>query len=352
MTRDLRSGPTMTRSIASSQSVISMTFLFWRAASSAASLSKFSRSAPEKPGVRLASVSSEISLESGLLRACTARIAARPLTSARSTTICRSKRPGTQQRRIEHVGAVGRGDQDDAGVRIEAVHLDQQLVERLLALVVTAAQAGAALAADRVDLVDEDDARAPTSSPDRRGRGRATRRRRRTSRRNPNRRSRRTARPPRRRSRAPAASCPSPAAPAARTPLGMRAPSAWNFFGYLRNSTTSASSSFASSMPATSANVTLGRFSESSLARERPNESAWLPPLWAWRKMKISNSAIEHEGQRTGRLSPRAAAGSGFSTMMPTLCLRSSGIRSRSSIVVVVNFVSGLPPMPRLQLAG
>ena len=42
----------------------------------------------------------------------------------------------------------------------EAVHLDQQLVERLLALVVAAAQAGAALAADRVDLVDEDDARA------------------------------------------------------------------------------------------------------------------------------------------------------------------------------------------------
>ena len=40
----------------------------------------------------------------------------------------------------------------------EAVHLDQQLVQRLLALVVAAAEAGAALAADRVDLVDEDDA--------------------------------------------------------------------------------------------------------------------------------------------------------------------------------------------------
>jgi hypothetical protein len=44
-------------------------------------------------------------------------------------------------------------------VALEAVHLDQQLVERLLALVVAAAEAGAALAADRVDLVDEDDAR-------------------------------------------------------------------------------------------------------------------------------------------------------------------------------------------------
>ena len=64
-----------------------------------------------------------------------------------------------QQRRIEHVRTVGRGDDDDAFVRLEAVHLDQQLVERLLALVVAVAKAGAAMAADRVDLVDEDDAR-------------------------------------------------------------------------------------------------------------------------------------------------------------------------------------------------
>jgi hypothetical protein len=41
----------------------------------------------------------------------------------------------------------------------EAVHLDQQLVQRLLALVVAAAEAGAAMAADRIDFVDEDDAR-------------------------------------------------------------------------------------------------------------------------------------------------------------------------------------------------
>ena len=65
---------------------------------------------------------------------------------------------GPQQRRIEHVGTVGRRDEDDAFVRLEAVHLDEQLVERLLALVVAAAEAGAAMAADRVDLVDEDDA--------------------------------------------------------------------------------------------------------------------------------------------------------------------------------------------------
>ena len=63
-----------------------------------------------------------------------------------------------QQRRVEHVGPVGRGDQDHALVGLEAVHLHQQLVEGLLALVVAAAQARAAMAADRVDFVDEDDA--------------------------------------------------------------------------------------------------------------------------------------------------------------------------------------------------
>ena len=65
---------------------------------------------------------------------------------------------GAQQRRVQHVGPVGGGDQDDAFVGFEAVHLDQQLVEGLLALVVAAAEAGAAMAADRVDFVDEDDA--------------------------------------------------------------------------------------------------------------------------------------------------------------------------------------------------
>ena len=64
-----------------------------------------------------------------------------------------------QERRVEDVRAVGGGDDDHVGVRVEAVHLDEDLVEGLLALVVAAAEAGAALAADRVDLVDEDDAR-------------------------------------------------------------------------------------------------------------------------------------------------------------------------------------------------
>src|SRR6476661_3865175 len=61
----------------------------------------------------------------------------------------------TQQGRVEDVGAVGRRDEDDVGLDVEAVHLDEQLVERLLALVVPAAEAGAAVPADAVEHLDE-----------------------------------------------------------------------------------------------------------------------------------------------------------------------------------------------------
>ena len=64
---------------------------------------------------------------------------------------------GAQQRGVEHVGAVRGGDEHHGVVGLEAVHLDEQLVERLLALVVATAQTGAALTADGVNLVDEDD---------------------------------------------------------------------------------------------------------------------------------------------------------------------------------------------------
>ncbi len=66
---------------------------------------------------------------------------------------------GTQQRRIEYVGTVGRRDQDHATANIEAVHLDQELVEGLLTLVVATTHAGATVPSDGVDLVDEDDGR-------------------------------------------------------------------------------------------------------------------------------------------------------------------------------------------------
>mmetsp|Transcript_59564 Transcript_59564/g.122044 ORF Transcript_59564/g.122044 Transcript_59564/m.122044 type:complete len:238 (-) Transcript_59564:720-1433(-) len=65
---------------------------------------------------------------------------------------------GAEESRVEDVSAVGGSDGDDARVALEAVHFGEDLVECLLTLVVAAGDSGATLAADRVDLVDEDDA--------------------------------------------------------------------------------------------------------------------------------------------------------------------------------------------------
>ena len=73
-----------------------------------------------------------------------------------NNTAIEAARP--QQRRIENVGPVRRGDQNHAVVGLKAVHFDQQLIQGLLALVVSAAEAGAAMASNRVNFVDEDDA--------------------------------------------------------------------------------------------------------------------------------------------------------------------------------------------------
>ncbi len=66
----------------------------------------------------------------------------------------------TQQGRVEHVGTVGGCQGDDTAVRAETVHLGQQGVQRVLALVVAAH--GRVLrtgTAHGVNLVDEDDTR-------------------------------------------------------------------------------------------------------------------------------------------------------------------------------------------------
>ena len=78
--------------------------------------------------------------------------------SGSGTTTWRSKRPGRSSAGSSTSGRLVAAITITPAVRLEAVHLDQQLVQRLLALVVAAAEARAALAADRVDFVDEHDA--------------------------------------------------------------------------------------------------------------------------------------------------------------------------------------------------
>src|SRR5205814_316121 len=66
---------------------------------------------------------------------------------------------GAQQRWVEDLRPIGSRDQYQAGTRVEPVHLDQQLVQGLLLLVVPTESGGAARPAKRVELVDEDDRR-------------------------------------------------------------------------------------------------------------------------------------------------------------------------------------------------
>ena len=138
---------------------MSTTRLLRRAANSAASLTRLARSAPEKPGVPRAMMSALTSWRdrhlahvhvAGSARGRGCRAAAR--------TTWRSKRPGRSSAGSSTSGRLVAAITITPEVGLEAVHLDQHLVQRLLALVVAAAEAGAALAADRVDFVDEDDA--------------------------------------------------------------------------------------------------------------------------------------------------------------------------------------------------
>src|SRR5690606_21998995 len=80
-----------------------------------------------------------------------------------SSDVCSSdlvEATGAQKRLIENFRPVGGGEDDQPHRAVEAVHLGEQLVERLLTLVVAAdGAADAARAAQRIELVDEDDGR-------------------------------------------------------------------------------------------------------------------------------------------------------------------------------------------------
>src|ERR1019366_6909947 len=140
---DLRSTPISTLSLANSKSYISTALRFGRAAASAASLTILARSAPEKPGVPRARTDKSTSSARGILRVWTRRISSRPRTSGRFTTT----------RRIKPIGAIRRRHQDHAVVRFEAVHFHQQLVQSLLTLIVSTAEASAAVTPNGVNLI-------------------------------------------------------------------------------------------------------------------------------------------------------------------------------------------------------
>src|SRR5579885_2355170 len=68
------------------------------------------------------------------------------------------KAAGPEERWVKNVRPVGCSHKDNAFVRFEAIHLDQQLVQGLLALVVSATEASPTVTAHRIDFINEDDA--------------------------------------------------------------------------------------------------------------------------------------------------------------------------------------------------
>src|SRR6476659_4139678 len=95
---------------------------------------------------------------------------------------------------------------------------------------------------------------------------------------------------------------PVPGGPNSRTPLGMRAPSAWNFLGFSRNSLISCNSSTASSTPATSLNVILGESTDIRLARLLPKLMTLLPPPCIWFIRKIQKAKNSTKGRIVTRM--------------------------------------------------
>ena len=158
--------PSRMRSRASEKSAAEIVSRPSRTATIAASLSRFARSAPEKPGVERGDRRRGRRRRPRCLpRACTARIAVRSRRFGSGISTWRSKRPGRSSAGSSVSGRFVAASTTTPERGVEAVHLGEHLVEGLLALVVRHERAAAPLT-DRVDLVDEDD----------RGRGLARRR--------------------------------------------------------------------------------------------------------------------------------------------------------------------------------
>jgi hypothetical protein len=121
---------------------------------------------------------------------------------------------------------------------------------------------------------------------------------------------------------------PVPGDPTRSTPFGIRPPSRWNFCGSRRNSTISWSSSFASSAPATSLNVTFFCVDDESFARLLPNDRALFPPLCICRMMKIQKPTMRRIGAQFSRIVVQGLAPSGFAWIVTPVPLAALFVRS------------------------
>mmetsp|Transcript_28067 Transcript_28067/g.56041 ORF Transcript_28067/g.56041 Transcript_28067/m.56041 type:complete len:333 (-) Transcript_28067:425-1423(-) len=272
------SRPTMMRSTAESISTHPMVCLDLRAAKMAASLRRFWRLAPLKPGVRRATASRSTSASTGLPRAWTLRMAVRPLKSGRSTLTRRSKRPGrrralsrTSTRLVAAITMTpGLPSKPSISVRIWLSVCSRSSLPpakpaprwRPTASISSMKMMQGAFFLAWLKRSRTREAPTPTnistnSEPETEKKGTpaspATARARRVF--------------------------PVPGGPSRITPRGMRAPRSEYFSGFFRKSTTSASSSFAPSQPATSLKVTPVSGTIWTLAWDFPKSMGPPPPM-------------------------------------------------------------------------
>jgi len=93
----------------------------------------------------------------------------------------------------------------------------------------------------------------------------------------------------------------------------------------------SSSSCFASSQPATSANVTFGVSPASSFAFDFPNAKARLPPCCICRSMKITSPKISRYGRNVSSTTPNDWPDSRARTSTPLVLSASTHLSSASN---------------------
>ncbi len=262
----------------------------------AASFTKFSRSAPTKPGVALASNSRSTLGESGFPRTCTLRISTRPTISGLSNMTRRSKRPGRSSAGSRMSGRFV------AAMMMTLVSVSNPSISTsswfrvcsrsswlpprpaprwrpTASISSTKTIHGECFFAwsnkSRTRLAPTPTNISTNSEPEIEKKGTPA--------------SPETALAIR--------VFPVPGEPTSKTPLGMRAPRLMNFWGSFRNSTTSCSSSLASSTPATSAKVTVGRSPDIKRARDFENAIAALFEPCAWRMKNQNIPSIKTKGR-------------------------------------------------------
>ena len=161
-----RCWPMRTRSRAASKSRISIIWLPRRTACSADSFTRLARSAPLIPQRAFHERSDpEVDVWSDSLVASVDlqdRLSLFKVGEGNNDLAVEAARPERVQG--PRCRSVCRGEHHDAFGGVEAVHLREHLVQGLFALVMSAAEPGATLASDRVDLVNEDDRRSLLAS--------------------------------------------------------------------------------------------------------------------------------------------------------------------------------------------